>query len=196
MGRKSSLTPDQWVEAERRHLVDGVSLNSLAIEYGVNESTLRRKIKPNKAEQENTPKPLILLAKEKAEVDRSAKRIAEEIAALPIPRQNIVQTLAARLSNVSMHMLSAAEYGAATSHRLAALANAEVSKVDDANPMLSLDTLKGVAALTEMANKAGEPALKLISATKDTIKMPTDDEDLKMVELTDDELHSIATGGA
>ncbi|NIE67465.1 GIY-YIG nuclease family protein [Burkholderia sp. Ax-1719] len=43
MGRKSALTPEQWAQIERRHLVDGESLNSLATEFGVNESSLRRR---------------------------------------------------------------------------------------------------------------------------------------------------------
>lgn len=45
MGRKSALTPEQWAEVERRHLVGGESINSLAKVFGVNEATIRKKNK-------------------------------------------------------------------------------------------------------------------------------------------------------
>ena len=99
MGRKSALSQEQVVSIERRHFVGGESLNSLAKEFGVNESTLRRKIKPNKAEAQGAAKSLIQLATEKAAVDKAAKSIADEIAELPIARQQIVTDLSRMLSN-------------------------------------------------------------------------------------------------
>jgi len=41
MGRKSKLSPEQWEEIKRRHIVLGESVNSLAKMYGVNEKTIR-----------------------------------------------------------------------------------------------------------------------------------------------------------
>jgi len=32
MGRKSALTPEQWLEIERRHVLDSEFINSLAAE--------------------------------------------------------------------------------------------------------------------------------------------------------------------
>lgn len=172
MGRKSSLTPEQWAEIERRHLVDGESINSLAAEYGVNESSIRRKIKPNKAELPNGEKPLQVLAQEKVEVDAASRRIAEQIAELPISRQKIVTDLAAKLTNISGHLASAAEYGAATAHRLAGIAHSKAAEIDDAQPLNdeSIGTLKGIAALTRLANDASEIGVNLLRANKEEIE--------------------------
>src|SRR4051794_29063471 len=121
MGRKSALTPEQWIEIERRHLIDGESINSLAKAFKVDESTIRKKINPNKPEHGKSAKPLRELAQEKVDADRRVKDISDQIAVLPVARQRIVTDLAKRLSNISDHLASAAEYGAATAHRLSGI---------------------------------------------------------------------------
>jgi hypothetical protein len=117
---------------------------------------------------------------------------------LPVSAQITAQTYASKLRAMGDNMLSAASLNAATSHRLAAIANAQVSKVDDADPMASADVLKSVAALTEMSNRSGEQAMKLIVASsKDGgMKPPGEDQDRRLAEMSDDELAIIATGGA
>lgn len=172
MGRKSALTPEQILEVERRHYIGGESLNSIAKELGVNESTLRRKIKPNKAEGQNAPKSLIHLATEKAKADNEARRIAEQIAELPIARQQLVNDLSRRLLNISDHLAGAAEFGAATAHRLSGIAHAKVQEIDDAAPLdgESLESLKGIAALTRMANEASQIGVNLLAANKEAVK--------------------------
>lgn len=171
MGRKSSLTPEQWVEVERRHLIDGESINSLAAEYGVNESSMRRRIKPNKAEAKTGPKPLQTLALEKIQVDRAARDIAEQIAELPIARQQIVTDLAQKLTNISGHLASAAEMGAATASHLSAMAHIKVRGIDPSAPLdeETMDKLKGIAALTRVANDSSEIAVNLLRANKDAV---------------------------
>jgi transposase-like protein len=177
MGRKSSLTPEQWVEVERRHLVGGESINSLAKEFGVDEAAIRRKIRPSKSEKsegKDKPKPLIALANEKVAAEKTLRNISEEIAELPIARQQIVNDLSKKLMNISSHLASAAEYGAATAHRLAGIANLKVSEIDDAKPLGedSLVALKGIVALTRLANESSEIGLNLLRANRDS--MPTD----------------------
>ncbi len=174
MGRKSSLTPEQWIEVERRHVVEGESINALAAEFGVNESSIRRKIKPNKAESPNGENPLKALAKEKVRVDAESKRITEQIAELPYAKQQIVADLARKLSNVSSHLASAAEFSAASSHRLSMLANQQLELVDSVDPLKSLKELQAASALQKMANSSSEIGLNLLRANKDSI--PTDDE--------------------
>lgn len=171
MGRKSSLTPEQWVQVERRHLVDGESINSLAAEFGVNESSIRRRIKPNKAELPNGEKPLRVLAEQKAEADRQSRRIADQIAELPIARQQIVTDLASMLTDISSHLASAAKYGAATAHRLAGIAHVKAAEIDDAKPLNeeSVNALKGIAVLTKMANDASEIGVNLLRANKEAV---------------------------
>lgn len=172
MGRKSVLTPEQWAEIERRHLIDGESVNSLAKEFGVNEGTIRKKINPNSSERKGAEKPLWELAEAKIEADRRVRDISDEIATLPISRQKIVNDLATKLTNISGHLASAAEYGAATAHRLAGIAHAKAQEIDDAQPLSdeSIVSLKGIAALTKLANESSEIGVNLLRANKDEIE--------------------------
>jgi hypothetical protein len=182
MGRKSSLTPEQWIEVERRHVVGGESINALAAEFGVNESSIRRKIKPNKAESPNRENPLKAIAKEKVRIDAETKRITEQIAELPYAKQQIVADLARKLSNVSSHLASAAELSAASSHRLSMLANQQLEKVDAVDPLTSARELQAVAVLQKMANSSSEIGLNLLRANKDA--MLGDDEPPTPVAIT------------
>lgn len=172
MGRKSSLTPEQWVEIERRHLVDGESVRSLAKEFSVDEAAIRRKISPQKSAGEKSAKSLRELADEKLNADKAVRAISAEISALPISRQQIVSDLAQKLINISGHLASAAEYGAATAHRLSGIAHMKIAEIDDAKPLdqESIETLKGIAVLTKMANESSEIAVNLLSANKDAVK--------------------------
>lgn len=90
-------------------------------------------------------------------------------------QQYIAVSLAEKLRNISQSLASAAEHGAATAHRLNALANGEVSRVDDADPMASLENLRNVGVLTKLANDSSHIALNLLAANKD--RMQKMDED-------------------
>lgn len=168
MGRKSSLTPEQWAEVERRHLVDGVSINALAAELGMNESSIRRKIKAGKTPSGKSP--LHALAEDKVRVEAEAKRVTAQIASLPQVQQMIVSDLARKLSNISEHIGSAAEISAASAHRLSMLANQALEKVDDVNPLSTAAELKTFEALQSMANGASQIPMNLLKANKDTIE--------------------------
>lgn len=172
MGRNSSLTPEQWAEVERRHLVDGESINALAAAFGVNESTLRRRIKPGKAETSSRKSPLHTLAEDKVRADAESKRISAQIAELAPAKQMIVSDLARKLANISDHMGSAAEISAASAHRLSILANQQLQKMDDADPLGvgSRSHAESHAVLQKMANSAMEGPLKLLGANKDMIE--------------------------
>jgi hypothetical protein len=189
MGRKSSLTPEQWVEIERRHLVDGESVRSLAKEFSVDEAAIRRKINPQKSADEKSTKSLRELADAKLSADKAVKEISAEISALPIARQQIVSDLAQKLMNISGHLASAAEYGAATAHRLSGIAHMKIAEIDDSKPLdpQSIETLKGIAVLTKMANESSEIAVNLLTANKETVKelnKPRDPSmDVRRVEL-------------
>lgn len=170
MGRKSSLTPEQWVEVERRHLVNGDSINALAAEFGVNESSVRRRIKPNRGASPSRKNPLHELAEEKVRVDAESKRVSEQIANLPYANQLIVSDLARKLTNISEHIGSAAEISAASAHRLSLLANQQLELVDDVNPLRNTVQLQAAALLQKMANGASEIPLNLLRANKDAIE--------------------------
>jgi hypothetical protein len=178
MGRKSALTPEQWAEIERRILLEGETAYKLALEFGVNESSIRRRIKPSNADKADKAEfgakavpELRQIAERKAASDHEQRSVTKVIEALPYMQQQVVMTLAQRLTNISNSIASAAECGAATSHRLAAIANGQVAHIDDANPFEpdSLVALKNIGVLTELANKAAEIPLGLLKAHKATI---------------------------
>jgi transposase-like protein len=174
MGRKSKLTPDQWAEVDRR-VLEGEAIRALAREFGISDAAIRERIaKAGKL-------PVIQeVAAKLVEAERS-------LAALPLSSQITARNLAQKLLSISDNLATAAEYGAKTAHRLQALANSEVVKVDDAEPLKSLDALKNVGVLTKLANDSASIALNLLAANKDAIKkindnIPPDTPDLTVSE--------------
>lgn len=166
MSRPSKLSDKQWAEIERRVPPNGLeSVRSVAKEFEISEGAIRQRISTH-------IKPIKILANQLA-----ANEI--ELEKLPLATQLKVRSLADRLKGISTHLSSAAENGAMTAHRLSILANTEVQKIDDENPFSSIENLKGVAVLTELANKASMIGLNLLNANKD-LKMPMDNENLSL----------------
>lgn len=159
MGRPSKLSPEQWAEVDRRR-IEGESRRALAREFGISETSMRER--EEKIGQTPT-------------VQKVAHMLVEADAALkslPISAQVSAQNLAGKLKSISDSLASAADLGAKTAHRLQALANTEVNKVDDADPLAksSVDALKGVSALTRLANDSASIALNLLAANRDAVK--------------------------
>lgn len=155
MARPSKLSPEQWAEVARRHAA-GEGVRALARAFGVDEAAIRRRVSPHTPQVRNAAE---LLAQGQSAV-----------AALPVSLQPVAIDLAAKLRNISSSLASAAELGAATAHRLHALANSEVSKVDDAEPMDSIEKLRNVGVLTKLANDSSHIAMNLLAANKDAAK--------------------------
>jgi hypothetical protein len=160
MGRPSKLSPEQWSEVERR-LAEGEPRRALAREFGVDESAIRARV--------STQTPRIKAAAQKVVEAREA------LAELPVSQQYTALSLADKLRSISGSLAAAAELGAKTSHRLHSLANSEVAKVDDAEPMKQLDNLRNVGVLTKLANESAHVALNLLAANKDRVKQLDDD---------------------
>ena len=157
MGRPSKLTPDQWVEIERR-LAAGDKAADLSREYGISQTRISERV-----------------SKVSEKVRETAHKLAEAQAALselPVAQQYAAVNLAEKLRSISNSLANAAELGAMTAHRLHALANSEVAKVDDATPLdpASIEALKGVSVLTRLANDSSSIALNLLNANRDTVK--------------------------
>ncbi|SAL25877.1 helix-turn-helix domain-containing protein [Caballeronia telluris] len=152
MGRKSKLTDDQWEQIKRR-LLEGESRRAIAKEFGISESSIREKVSAQVSEIKSVANQIVITER--------------ALSALPISAQITAQNLASKLRSISNHLASAADYGAATAHRLSALAHSEVEKIDDANPLSSAESLRGIAALTSLANESGKIALNLLNANKD-----------------------------
>lgn len=156
MARPSKLSPEQWAEIEQR-LAAGEGVRDLAREFGVSPAAISKRG----------------VSKQSKQVQAVAKQLASAqtaLAALPVPQQYIAVSLSQQLRNMSASLASAGELGAATAHRLHALANTEVSKVDDAEPMASIEKLRNVGVLTKLANDSSHIALNLLAANKDQAK--------------------------
>ena len=154
MGR-SKLTPTQEQQIAQR-LASGERGIDLAKEFKVSKSWISQRFSKPAAAVKDVANQLV-----GAESALRALPVAEQLAAL---------NLADELRAISMHLASAAKYGSATSHRLAALAHSEVAKIDDANPLSSMEALWGVSALTRLANDSGQIGLNLLAANKEAIK--------------------------
>ena len=178
MGRKSALTDKQWQEIGEK-LLAGQKGRELAREYKIAESAIRKRF----GAQTKQIKTVVnqVLAAETA------------LKALPISAQISAQGMIEQMRSISGHLLSAANYGAASAHRLSALANAQVQKIDDANPEKSGDALKLTSVLTSMSNESSKLGVALISANKDTMAQIDPDEDLDAGTLTDEQIEAEIT---
>lgn len=157
MARPSKLSPQQWQDIERR-LSAGEGASELAREYGVNPSQISRRVTQVSQKVRN--------------VAQNLAKAQTELAELPVPQQYAAVSLAEKLRAISTSLANAAELGAKTAHRLHALANAEVGKVDDADPLnvKSIEALKGVGVLTKLANDSSQIAVNLLNANRETVK--------------------------
>jgi hypothetical protein len=156
MGRKSSLTEKQWAEIGKRLLSGVESARALAREFGTSEASVRRKFPAQRKDVKTVANQIL----------------AAEVAlkALPISSQIDALGLVDELKAISTHLAGAAKFGSATAHRLAGIANAQVDKIDDADPMESQEVLQGIGALTKLANDASSIGLNLLNANKETVK--------------------------
>lgn len=157
MGRPSKLTDAQWEQINKR-LLAGEKSRALAREFKIGESTIRERFSDAHGKIKSVANQLVA-------VDAALNE-------LPVSAQLSAISLAQELKAMSMHLASAGKYGAATAHRLAGMAHHRVAQIDTTMPLddKSMETLKGVAALTRLANDASQIAVSLIAANKDTMK--------------------------
>lgn len=157
MGRKSALSEKQWSEIQRR-LLDGEAGRVLSREFGISEAAIRKRLGAQCAQ-------IKTVANQVVAADLAFK-------SLPISAQNFAAGLIDELKSISTHLASAGKFGAATAHRLSGIAHAKVQEIDDAKPLdeASMESLKGVAVLTKMANDSSQIGLNLLAANKEFIK--------------------------
>lgn len=157
MGRPSKLTDAQW-ETVGKRLLAGDSVASLAREFGVSKAAVSNRF----SKRNETIKTV---AKQIVETERS-------LSFLNVSEQMAARSLADDLKAVSEHLAGAARFGSATAHRLAGIAHSKVSEIDDAAVLTgeSVETLRGIAVLTKMANEASEIGVNLLRANKDEIE--------------------------
>lgn len=157
----SKLTTTQWEEVQRRLPTEGAS--ALGREFGISEAAIRQKFGSRTK-----------IGSQNSNIRKTAKMLADAHIALdelPPRQRHIAVGLAEQLRNMSQSLAMAGELGAKTAHRLHALANTEVNKVDDANPLNdeSITALKSVGVLTKLANESSQIAVNLLSANKDMV---------------------------
>ena len=152
MGRPAKLTEKQW-DIIRKRVIDGEKAGDLAKEYGVSRALIsgrcQKRLETAKAVANQ------LVAAETA------------LRAMPVSDQLLTLNLADELRAISMHAAGAAKYGMATAHRLAGIAHGIVQRVDDADPMESMEHLKAVAVIGKIANDQAHIGLNLLAANKD-----------------------------
>lgn len=157
MGRPSKLTDAQW-EAIGKRLLAGESTSALAREFGVSKGAVSSRF----SKRTETIKAV---ANQLVATDRA-------MANLNVSEQMAARSLADDLKAVSEHLASAARYGSATAHRLLAVAHGNAAKIDEADPMNagSIEAMRGMAAMTKLANDSSEIAVNLLRANKDNIE--------------------------
>lgn len=168
MGRPSKLTDKQWEQIGRR-IVAGEKASALAKEFKVSRTTISERFSESVGKVKDVANQI--LSTEKA------------LSSLSLSEQTSAITLADRLRNISTHVAQAAEFGAASAHRLAGIAHDQVQQIDDAQPEKSIKAMQRFGALTKLSNDALFPALNLLNAQKDTIKLVNQDTPVTPVQI-------------
>lgn len=156
MARPSKLTDQQWSDIEKR-LLNGESASALARAYKISKASVSGRFSERVQKVKTVANQLV-------EADRafSLLNVSEQIAA---------RSLADDLKAISTHLAGAAKFGSMTAHRLSGIAHGKVQEIDDAAPLddASIESLKGVAVLTRMANASSEIGLNLLRANKEKV---------------------------
>jgi Helix-turn-helix domain of resolvase len=155
MARPSKLNDDQWLDIKKR-LLGGEKAADLAREFGISKTAISTRVSKRVEAVKS--------------IANQALAMESALVAMPVSEQILAVNLIGDLRSISTHLAGAGKFGAATAHRLAGIVNDQVSKVDDAEPLKSVSTLHGIAALTKLANEASQIGLNLLNANKDAVK--------------------------
>lgn len=162
MGRPSKLTDAQWAEIGKR-LLTGESTSDLAREFGISKTRVSARFSKRTEKIQNV-----------AVMAANAEIALEQ---LPDFDRKLARGLIDDLKDISLHMAGAARFGASTAHRVSGIANSLIDRIEDADPLSaeSLEALKGIALLTDMANKSSHIGLNLLAANKEGLKLAVAD---------------------
>lgn len=155
MGRRSNLTDKQWDEVLSR-IIRGEKAADLAKEYKVSKSAV-----------------CMHISKRAESIKTVAKQVvAADVAFSQLPMFEKIETLSLinELKAISLHMGGAAKFQSMTAHRISKMANDQVDKIDEINPLNSEDILQGISALTRIANDASQIPFGLLNANKEMVK--------------------------
>ena len=170
MGRRSKLTQEQWFVIERRHFIGGEPIAKLAKEYSVDESAIRRRIKPDKSGMPSggsKRKSLRTLAEEKFAAEQALENISEEIGALPMAQQLIVSDLVKSISIIRETLILAAVNSAETAQHLASIALHHAKQIQiGSDQNTNLTNLKFVMATAQTVNEAAKIPMAVMQSQK------------------------------
>ena len=169
MARKSPLSDKQWSEIEKRYL-RGEKARRLADEFGIAESAIRKRYGAQN-------KVIISVVNQVVTANQNFK-------ALSISAQISAQTLIEEYQSISTNLASAAKHNSITSTKLAIIASRHVDKVNHKDIEGSMETLREVAALTELSNKAAQTGLNLINANKERMAEVTANQGKQISTIT------------
>lgn len=157
MARPSKLPEKKWAEIEKR-LLQGEKAAALAREYKISPASISLRFSKRIETVKNVAGQIV-------ETEKA-------LSLLNISEQSQAFSLAADLISISKNLAGAARYGSMTAHRLAGIANHQIDQIDDANPLNaeSVESLKGIAALTKLSNEAASTGLNLLAANKATVE--------------------------
>lgn len=155
MARPPKLTESQREEVKRRYAA-GETIRALAAEFGVGHQTIVR-VSDRMPKIQNAAHQLV-----------EAERMVE---ALPRADQFAVRSLADQLKATSQSLARAAVAGAATSAKLAEIAERRAALLSDTP---SESDLRQLAQLAETGNRAADVALKLLMANKSRVDAAED----------------------
>lgn len=190
MPPKSKLTESQWKDIIKRKLA-GEQTRPLAREYGISDTAINKRVGLQCLQIKETANHIV----------------AAERGLLEMPVSLQVQTMdyAAELRAMSSHMIEAARDSAATSKNMARVARVKSNMVVD-NPVNDDDVelqgklVKEIKEYQGAANLAYQIPMGLLQVNKENvprlINVPEEDipeNTKKIIEMTDDELLSIAT---
>lgn len=162
MGRPSKLSAAKWDELLRR-LSAGEQAADLAREFKVSKSAVSKRVaKP--AEHVKSVVNQVLAAE-------------SALKALPVSQRNIATDLIDELRQLSLSTTKVAALGMKTAHRLASIANEEVQKVGDVDPLKSAISMKTVEWLGEIVRTHASVGLNLLAANKEAFRPSGGDDD-------------------
>ncbi len=162
MGRPSKLTDAQWAQIGKR-LLEGEKAAALAREFKVSPATISERFSKSTEKVKTVAHQIVTTGKA-----LDSLSVAEQVSAI---------SLASKIRSTLEHMACAAEYGAATAHKFMAMANMQALKVDEVDPMKSLDVLKGIGVLTKLGNDSVVLGTALMNGSKDAVKQIQKGED-------------------
>lgn len=178
MGRPSKLSDRQWAEVGRR-LAGGESSRKLAKEFKVGATTISERFSAR------VPKLKALAA--------SLASTEQEVERLPVSEQVTVRTLADQLKAIGNNLARAARAGSDTAAQLAEMANGKVKGLLQDGGRVDPVELMDISSLTQVANRAAVPALRLVAASQGTPPDAPDVDQPDLGNLSDAELDQLLT---